>query len=68
MLLFRRTTPRWYRAGWVAYVTVSPEMLEELDLAQSALGKDLLAEDIGDLLDGDAFVGLAVRGGAVETT
>jgi hypothetical protein len=48
-----------------AYVAVSPEVLEQLDLAQGALGQDLLAEDIGDLLDGNALVRLVVDGGAV---
>jgi hypothetical protein len=43
---------------------VTPEVLEELDLAQGALGQDLFAEDIGDLLDGDALVGLVIDGGA----
>jgi len=45
---------------------MAPEVLQQLDLAQGALGQDLLAEDIGDLLDGDALVGLVVYGGAVE--
>jgi hypothetical protein len=31
-------------------------MLQQLDLSQRSLGQDLLAEDIGDLLDGDALV------------
>jgi hypothetical protein len=44
---------------------VSPEVLEKLDLAQGALGQDLLAEHIGDLLDGDALVRLVVHGRAV---
>jgi hypothetical protein len=39
---------------------VAPEVLEQLDLAQGALGQNLLAEDIGDLLDGDTLVGLVV--------
>lgn len=43
-------------------------MLEELDLAQGALGQDLFAEDIGDLLDGNSLVRLGVHGGAVEET
>ena len=30
-----------------------PEVLEQFDLSQSPLGEDLLAEDIGDLLDGN---------------
>lgn len=39
---------------------MSPEVLQELDLAQSTLGQDLLAEDIGDLLDRDTLVCLVV--------
>lgn len=38
------------------------EMLQQLDLAQGSLGQDLLAEDIGDLLDCDALARLVVRG------
>ena len=41
------------------------EVLEQLDLAQCALCQNLLAEDIGDLLDGHALVCLVVYGGAV---
>ena len=37
-------------------------MLEQLDLAQGTLGKDLLAEDVGDLLDGYALARLVVGG------
>lgn len=48
-----------------AYVAVATEVLQQLDLAKSSLGENLLAEDIGDLLDGNAFVGLVVYGGAV---
>ena len=44
---------------------MASEVLEELDLAQGALGQDLFAEDIGDLLDGDSLVRLGVHGGAV---
>lgn len=40
-------------------------MLQQLDLAQGALGQDLLAEDIGDLLDGDALARRVVGRGAV---
>lgn len=43
---------------------MAPEVLQELDLAQGALGQNLFAKDIGDLLDGDAFVGLVVNGRA----
>jgi hypothetical protein len=44
---------------------MASEVLEELDLTQGALGQDLLAEDIGDLLDGDTLVALVVDSGAV---
>ena len=40
-------------------------MLQQLDLAQGALGQNLLAEDIGDLLDGHTLVRLVIHGGAV---
>lgn len=50
----------------VSYIPVSPEVLEELDFAQCALGQNLLAKNIGDFLDGDTFVGLVVHRGAVE--
>ena len=43
-----------------AYVSVAAEVLQKLDLAQRALGENLLAEDIGDLLDGDALAGAIV--------
>lgn len=46
---------------------MASEVLEELDLTQGALGQDLLAEDIGDLLDGDALVALVVDSGAIRT-
>jgi hypothetical protein len=49
-----------------AHVAVAAEVLEQLDLAESSLGENLLAEDIGDLLDGDTLVGLVVHGGADE--
>jgi hypothetical protein len=45
---------------------MAAEMLEELDLAQSALGQNLFAENIGDLLDGDTLVCCIVNGGAVK--
>jgi hypothetical protein len=35
-------------------------VLEQLDFAQSTLGKDLLAEDVGDLLNGDTLACLVV--------
>jgi hypothetical protein len=36
------------------------EVLQQLDLTQRTLRKDLLAEDIGDLLDGHTFASLVV--------
>lgn len=39
---------------------LASEVLEQLDLAQGTLGKDLLAEDVGDLLDGHALARLVV--------
>ena len=44
---------------------MASEVLQQLDLAQGALGQDLLAEDIGDLLDGYTFTGLVVGSSAV---
>jgi len=43
---------------------MSPEMLQQLDLPQRPLGQNLLAEDIGHLLDRDTFPRLVVGGGA----
>lgn len=45
---------------------MAPEVLEQLDLSQGALGEDLLAEYIGDFLDGDALAGLGVGRGTGE--
>jgi hypothetical protein len=41
-------------------------MLKELDLSQSALGQDLLAEDIGNLLDGNTLTSLVIRGSTMS--
>lgn len=41
-------------------------MLEQLDLAQCTLGEDLLAEDIGNLLDCYAITGLLVGSSTVR--
>lgn len=40
---------------------MSSEVLQELYLTQGALGQDLLAKDIGNLLDCDALVCLVVH-------
>lgn len=42
------------------------EMLQQLNLSKRPLGQDLLTENIGDLLDRDAFAGLVVRRSAVD--
>jgi hypothetical protein len=47
---------------------MSSEMLQKLDLSQRTLGQNLLAEDIGDLLDRNSFIGLSVGRGTVEKT
>ena len=47
-------------------VAMAAEMLQQLDFAQSALGEDLFAKDIGNLLYGNTFAGLVVHCGAVE--
>ena len=41
------------------------EVLQKLDLPQRALSQDLLAEDIGDFLDRNSFVGLGIGRGTV---
>jgi hypothetical protein len=50
----------------LTYITVSSEVLQKLDLSQGTLGQNLLAEDIGDLLDRNALIGLAIGRGTVE--
>lgn len=54
------------RIGWL--VVLTPEVLQQLDLAQCTLRQDLLAEDICDLLDGYALARLVIRGRAAWTT
>lgn len=48
------------------HVSVTTEMLEQLNLTESTLGENLLAKDIGDLLYGDTFISLTVDGSAIE--
>jgi hypothetical protein len=48
------------------YITMSPEVLQELNLSQCTLSQNLLAEDISDLLDRNTFLGLSIRRGTVE--
>ena len=44
---------------------MAAEVLEQLDFAQRALGENLLAEDIGDFLNGDSFVALIIDSSTV---
>lgn len=44
----------------MAYVTMTTKVLQQFDLSQGSLGENLLAKDIGDLLDCYAFTGLVV--------
>jgi hypothetical protein len=59
------------RSSWVlrrfgqAYVAVSSKVLKELDFTQRAFRKDLLAEYIGDLFDGNALVRFVVHSSAL---
>lgn len=46
---------------------MTAEMLQQLNLTQAALSQNLLAEDIGDLLDSDTLVGGVVGSGADDT-
>ena len=48
-------------------VPVTTEMLQQLDLAQGTLGKNLLGEDIGDFLDRHALPSLVVACGADDS-
>lgn len=41
--------------------SLTSKMLQQLDFSEGTLGQDLLTEDIGDLLDGNALLGLIVR-------
>jgi hypothetical protein len=44
------------------------EMLQKFDLSQRTLGQNLLAENIGDLLDRNSFIGLGIGRGTEEKT
>lgn len=46
------------------YIAMATEMLKQLDLAQGALGQDLLTEDVGDLLHGNTLASLDIGGSA----
>ena len=48
--------------AWLPYIAVASEVLKELDLSQSPLCQDFLAEDIGDLFNGNTFPGVVVCG------
>lgn len=49
------------RRAYDTYIAMSSEVLQELYLTQGALGQDLLAKDIGNLLDRDTLVCLVVH-------
>ena len=42
------------------------KVLQKLNLSQSSLCQNLLAKDIGDLLDGNTFIGLGVDCGTIS--
>ena len=52
--------------GEYTYIPVASEVLKQLDFSQGTLGQDFLAENIGDLLDGDPLTILAIGGCAVH--
>jgi len=57
----------WVRTALAsAYIAVASEMLEQFYFSQGALGQDLLAEDIGDFLDGNALTRLDIRGSTID--
>ncbi len=65
MLNVRCDDLTWLASDQHASVVDTSEVLQQLDLPQRALGQNLLAKNIGDLLDGNAFGGLHVGGSAV---
>lgn len=55
------------REELAAHIAMATEMLEQFDLTQCPLGENLLAEHIGDFLDGYTLTSLNVgRGTAKE--
>ena len=65
--MLRRKAAAWVGSGESrTHVAVAAEVLQQLDLAKGSLGQNLLAKNIGDLLDGDALVGLVVHGGTID--
>ena len=49
-----------YQSRILTYVAMAPEMLQQLYLTERTLGQDLLAEDIGNLLDSNTFLRLGI--------
>lgn len=45
---------------------MAAEVLQQLDLSQGSLGENLLAEHIGNFLDGNSLGGLVVNGSTRE--
>jgi hypothetical protein len=46
----------------LTHIAVAAEVLKKLNLSQCPLGQNFLAEDIGNLLDGDALASMNIRG------
>lgn len=49
-----------------AYVAMTSEMFEQLNLAQGTLGQNLFAKDVGNLFHSNALVGRIMNGGATN--
>lgn len=49
-------------------MTLTSKMLQQLDLPQRPFRQNFLAEHIGDFLDGDPIVRLAIHGSAVNVS
>ena len=50
----------------VTHVAMAAEVLQQLNLTQSALSENLFAEDIRDLLDSDTLASLVVHGRTIK--
>ena len=50
------------------YISVSSEVLQQLQFSQGPLSQNLFAEDIGDLFDRNTLAGRVVLRGATEVS
>ena len=48
------------------YIAVTTKMLQQFDLSQSPLRKDLFTEDVGNFFDGYSFPRVIIRSSAVN--